>query len=303
MTEALVLNELSYDSWSPSRIDGQNGINALAKVLRDVRMRSENAYLLSRERISNMVFCDGTPLRMFISIPGSRDAVLAIMSFADKAPFLLADCDSSDMECWCNGVAANGLLFCCVLNAVSVSFASDANWVSRYLSVKLHRLVEEEGEVGIEVVEQEVPNLASFEDVDAHRQLLISPGPVWKNSSELWESRACFSNLLFLPHVREHICALDSASEEFRQVGRRLAELQSAAREWRVDAEPFPRWLSHVTVEGERRKLLTKFKDSDGAEHYYDLHARFTPGAGRIHFRLIRGRKLIEIAYIGSKLV
>jgi hypothetical protein len=34
----------------------------------------------------------------------------------------------------------------------------------------------------------------------------------------------------------------------------------------------------------------------------FDLHARFTPGAGRIHFRLDPTAQKFVIAYIGKKL-
>jgi hypothetical protein len=50
------------------------------------------------------------------------------------------------------------------------------------------------------------------------------------------------------------------------------------------------------------RKQLTRFTDLDGVERVFDWHGRFTPGKGRIHFRLIAEERKARIAYIGSHL-
>jgi hypothetical protein len=60
-----------------------------------------------------------------------------------------------------------------------------------------------------------------------------------------------------------------------------------------------PRSLVELTV-----FPLFIFTDLDGENRCFDLHARFTPGAGRIHFRLApddAGPRLV-IAHVGHKL-
>lgn len=60
-----------------------------------------------------------------------------------------------------------------------------------------------------------------------------------------------------------------------------------------------PRPAGPVTAQ---RKRLCLFRDLDGEEECFDLHGRFTPGAGRLHFRLVPEDKALRIAYIGAKL-
>ncbi|MEU3217046.1 hypothetical protein [Streptomyces sp. NPDC006971] len=62
-----------------------------------------------------------------------------------------------------------------------------------------------------------------------------------------------------------------------------------------------PEWQSKVTPEGETRKRVCRFAD-DGEQETFHLHARFTPGAGRIHFRTIGEEGKIRIAHVGGKI-
>lgn len=59
-----------------------------------------------------------------------------------------------------------------------------------------------------------------------------------------------------------------------------------------------------VTPESEGRKGLCNFMDLDGVVRCFDLHARFQPDPGRIHFRRVAtgGEGRLRIAYIGRKL-
>ncbi|WP_346174857.1 hypothetical protein [Streptomyces cuspidosporus] len=47
---------------------------------------------------------------------------------------------------------------------------------------------------------------------------------------------------------------------------------------------------------------MCRFTDLDGETSTFDLHARFTTGAGRIHFRLVPEERTIRLAHIGSKI-
>ena len=85
-------------------------------------------------------------------------------------------------------------------------------------------------------------------------------------------------------------------------VGLELRRIDDAIADWNPQIRPLPIWRSLVTPEHEMRKQLTKFADLDGVERVFDWHGRFTPGIGRIHFRLIAEERKARIAYIGSKL-
>jgi hypothetical protein len=57
-----------------------------------------------------------------------------------------------------------------------------------------------------------------------------------------------------------------------------------------------------VTPEAQTRKRLCAFADLDGVERIFDLHGRFTPGEGRVYFRLVPDTRKAAVAHIGLKL-
>lgn len=122
-----------------------------------------------------------------------------------------------------------------------------------------------------------------------------------RNAAELWRSKSeIFSCIRFLRLCEDQLSALDPVA--FKQVLDRLVELNASALSWPPGSQS-PSWRSKITPEYESREKFCYFPDDAGSVHLYELHARFTPGAGRIHFRLLHQERKIEIAYIGAKLV
>lgn len=123
-------------------------------------------------------------------------------------------------------------------------------------------------------------------------------------AGEVWERRAdLYPHLAFLEDVRRHLEGLDP--EHLRQVLTRLGELNDSMAEWAQQPEdsrsPFPAWKTKVTPESTTRKSLCYFSE-DGVWTLFELHARYTPGAGRIHFRMDYELSRVVVAYVGTKL-
>ena len=102
--------------------------------------------------------------------------------------------------------------------------------------------------------------------------------------------------------VEDQLRGLRQGTPALGQVHHRLVELSAAVGAWDLAAPGGPSWSSKVSPEAEQRKVLCQFRDVDGVTRCFDLHARFTPGAGRIHFRLVAGSRLARVAYIGAKI-
>jgi hypothetical protein len=82
----------------------------------------------------------------------------------------------------------------------------------------------------------------------------------------------------------------------------RLVEMEAALAEWDTILHPTPLWRSKQSGEAEKRRRLCRFTDLDGVEREFDEHVRFTPGPGRLHFRLVREEGTAVIAYVGGKI-
>ncbi|MEU0394518.1 hypothetical protein ABZ208_17415 [Streptomyces sp. NPDC006208] len=150
---------------------------------------------------------------------------------------------------------------------------------------------------------ESVRHAARRADLDPHEKWGCSVGlDAVDSAAQLWEQRTdFFPRLQFLPRVREDLERLELWW--FIQVRGLLARLQSSAAAWDPTTAALPEWQgAKITPEHEQRKRLCEFRDIDDVDRCFDLHGRFTPGAGRLHFRLVPEEGVLRIAYIGRKL-
>ena len=211
-----------------------------------------------------------------------------------------------DEEFSAGGRPSLGLGVAATSDQLAVSFRTDEMWDADTLRVNRLRVVEDEtsGNLADEQLDIDVHHASHQAHVDAHVQFigdLALPEPF--SGADLWADRVTrYPGLEFLAGVEDHLRALGTGSAAVRQVHERLCELSASATAWKPAEAAFPTWASHVTPEGEQRKKLCLFTDIDGETRCFDLHARFTPGAGRIHFRLLPEVGRLRVAYVGAKI-
>lgn len=304
MAIPLCLNDLSCEDW-PESIEERIGfIVQLAKVLAEVKKLRRESYLLAEARIGELLI-GGVTLASFFSNGYARDSVRVILAFSNTSPYeSFEEVDAGGFDCNVGGRSAKGLLFATLLNTSTVSFASAPLWKSADVSVVLEEIDEIEGAVQITQEQRQVANVASVDHVTIHRRRLLEFGvESVASAEEIWTKKSdLFPSLRFLSRVEGQLYSVCADNLARQQITQRLVELERAAREWDPQLQQFPEWCSKVTPEGEQRKRLCEFVDDDGITRCYDLHARYTPGAGRIHFRLVPEVRALEIGYIGPKL-
>ncbi len=211
-----------------------------------------------------------------------------------------------DEEFSVGGVPSLGLGVAATSDQLAVSFWTDAVWDADTLVVNRLRVVEDEisGDLADERIDVNVHHASHHVHVGAHVQFigdLALPDPF--SGADLWADRATrYPGLEFLAGVEDHLRALAAGSVAVRQVHKRLCELSDSATAWKPADTAFPTWASRVTPEAEQRKKLCMFTDVDGETRCFDLHARFTPGPGRIHFRLLPEVRRLRVAYVGAKI-
>lgn len=301
MALGMVLNELSYPEGEKPDHEIRRLITQLAATIKAVKAIREDAYLVSRERFSDISFGPDS-IRKFVGNPAMKEEILYLFSVANRSPYsTLMELDEFLVECSVNGRQAIGFLYCAISSSFCVSFCTSEDWNAGVIKVIISELSDE----GIQSTFFELLHAARTAHVEQHRSILerMSLERRWTSSEEIWLARSGdFPNLVFLPDVEHQLQLLPRNSEAVAQVGNRLVELQVSTAGWIVAAEAFPSWMSLVSPEGETRKRLTMFADEAGNKHCYDMHARYTPGPGRIHFRMLREQKQLEIAYIGHKI-
>jgi len=172
-----------------------------------------------------------------------------------------------------------------------------APWNIEKLALVVEQLTED-GEQGWDV---ETPHASTVEHVQAHHAWLVALRRRNVGSAkELYaRRRELFQYLEFGPDIEDQLCGLQVAA--FLQVFEYLCRLDDAVEIWDPQARPAPDYPPNTTDEHESRKRLCLFGDPGGGYKQFSWHGRFTPGPGRIHFRIEAAPKRAILGYIGRK--
>jgi hypothetical protein len=302
----LVLNELSYRGTEARRAELSDSLHQLVALLHQVKRYRSDVALVTEARFTDLLIGDGYSVREWAGDGRNRDAFRFLLSLRNHAPF--ADVappelrDEADYRY--KDRPAKGLGIAHLVGGLAISLRLAPSWEAHWLYLTQQTLAETDaGEVTLAETEVEVRHACLPAHVDEHRQWMTdSELSRIDSGSRLWEARAdLFPHLRFLARVRDDLTQLSVTW--LHPVKERLAELELAACDWRPAVEAAPQWRSKITPDSDSRKELCRFEDDlDGLTYVFDLHARFTPHAGRLHFRLDRALQRLVIAYIGRKL-
>ncbi|WP_139224972.1 hypothetical protein [Dokdonella immobilis] len=256
--------------------------------------------MLSETKIGSLSFGTFT-FNSFFNEPTCRDAVRQILAFANRSPLSsFGEIDSDIGECFVGEQSSRGIYFALLIGTAAISFPTSEQWRNSTISVHIQELGKEAAIVDRSDL---APNMSLPEHVNTHFDLIsgfrdldvFDGGEVWSKRSD-W-----FPSLDFLTRVEGDLRSLKTNSLQLMQVVNRLFEIECAIASWDPQIG-LPEWKSKVTSEGEQRRHYCQFNSSAGQSEVYDWHARFTPGAGRIHFRMVPNARRAEVAYIGPKL-
>jgi hypothetical protein len=185
-----------------------------------------------------------------------------------------------------------------------VSFRTSSVWDLAWIEGTRTYLAEAEGEIQLMSENVEVRHGSAESHLDPHVEWLSLAGATDVESGADLESKCgdMFTKLKFLPRAADQLRALDR--QWVVPVAQSLALMNRALVEWSADAA-HPSWYTHVTPDSQSRREegLLDFRDFDGVVRTFDTHARFTPGAGRIHFRLDSATRTATVAHVGQKIV
>jgi hypothetical protein len=228
-----------------------------------------------------------------------------IRAIQNRAPYrsVLPDGVAAGVEYRHDGYRARGIGAAHLLDGLAVSLPLDAAWGEPWIEAVCLMLAEDErGEVALRAEPVDVRHASVPVHAVRHKAWVQEAGREHLTSGAgIWENRAHrFPHLTFLPRVEGDLRGI--RRDWVRPVADVLLSLERAVAAWHKDRTAWPEWKTKVSGESERRRHLCRFDDLDGVTRPFELHARFTPGAGRLHFRLIAEDRSVRVAYIGLKL-
>ena len=210
-------------------------------------------------------------------------------------------------ECRCGGRLSIGLGAASPYqyDSLSISLPPGAAWDKPMVEVEIALLDETADDLREETCA--VRHLFRDTHLDAHAEwLLRRQRQQLPNGQVLWLKRGeLFPNLVFCEHVKGQVAGFSGRQPEFIQLQKRLFELEDyAARRpaGEFDADALP---SKVTPESETR--LRDFAAEltracpDGENREFSWHARFTPGAWRLHFYPLEDSSTIIVGNIANQ--
>jgi hypothetical protein len=300
----LFLNELSCGSdASPTEVAA--AMDELVRVLREARSWRDVA-LITRAPLATSELARGYVYGQWAADNRHRNQRQYIKALRNRAPFTTVfpqDGAHGEVEYEYAGEPAEGIGAAHHMASLCVSLPVASAWHRPWLEVTVRRLAEDDrGELVMTEATESVRHGSRTDDLKTHEEWGRSAGlEAVDSAAGLWAGRDdFFPSLRFLARVEEDLGALQLPA--FVQVRGLLARLEQSAAGWDPAKVAVPLWHgAKITPEHEQRKRLCHFVDAEGVERCYDWHGRFTPGAGRLHFRLVPQERRLEVAYVGPK--
>ncbi|MCP9340345.1 hypothetical protein NA640_17375 [Pseudomonas xanthomarina] len=258
--------------------------------------------------ISSWRFGENYGFGDFLREARTKDDARSLLAAVNRAPLRhglpMARDSDGDLEYKFGEQVAEALGLADLFDGFALSFNS-AHWQQRLLSVERTEVVQmPEGHLELITTSIDVRNTCTSDDVNSHRPWLDTAGKLSLRDFADFEANRTtrLPHLAFLQGALDQLRAIEPTNPWWRAICNRLDELQEAMAEWNPAESPEPLWRSRVTGEHQKRQRLCNFTDLDGETRCFDKHARFTPYAGRLHFRLDPTGPRMIVAHIGMKL-
>lgn len=307
----MVLNELSLRGSAPDIPSARKRMSELIKTLRQASASGAKRILRTNSNINSLELAPGYPVARWRNDEESdREERTFFRTLTAKAPFWEDAAeeikDEFDLsEVFYQGEQAMGLTFAFVSDALAVSLLSESKWDCSRLELQLRHLDDNE-----ELIEErvEIPHASRSIHLGEHGEWIKNRIRITaRDGRELWQRRnELFPHLEFCESVRPQVESLNATNPMFRQVVKRLFELEEYCQTWATGTFNKDVLGSKATPESDTR--LRDFAEQfnircpDGESRLFSWHLRMTPGAWRLHFSVELGPGRIIVGYIGRKI-
>ena len=307
----MVLNELSLKTPASDVYTARHLMSELIATLRQAKASGVKRVLRTSDEIHSLELAPNYHIYQWRNDPEvDREESRFFKTLVTKAPFwtdefeaLKNEFDLSEIRY--QGDIVNGIGFALIIDGLPVSFNSETRWNNSHLTLEVLR-IDDNQEIINETLE--IIHASCGKHLKEHnswiqnrlRTEVFSGEELWNRREEL------FPNLEFCDDVYKQINCLDDSKPIFRQVTKKLFELEESSKNWIDGAFKLETLASKASVESQSRikqfDSELSFICSDGKKRLFSLHVRITPGAWRLHFCTELGPGKIIIGYIGSKI-
>lgn len=305
MVLLLHVNEASISEVRlPSQEVSDEVVGDFAALLLAVRRRRGDAALVSAKPLSEVTLYEHHTLGEWGSRAANRDRWRVVRLMQSKSPGWHRGRDDEASEYRVAGDTLVAFGDAHMSDGLLVSFRTSDAWDVGWIMGTRAYIFDLDGEIQLMSEDVQVRHGSVESHLDPHMGWVSLAGMADVESGADLQSKCeeMFTQLKFLRRAEDQLKALDS--KWVAPVAQTLALMNRALVEWSPTSS-HPSWYTHVTADSPSRRGegLMDFRDLDGIVRTFDTHARFTPGHGRIHFKLDTATRSATVAHVGYKLL
>ena len=304
MAQLVFLNELSHPADNLHSAVAADALVDLLEVMLQIRAILPRVALITAVHLPALQLGKSYSVAMWLNDHiVNRDRARFLLSLMQYAPFrvaqeLFGDPDPGITVYANGGDVAEGIGLAHLYGGLPISFSIETRWRVAELKLDVQQLLED-GESNWSV---DIRHASLIEHVGQHRvwlQSLIRRNI--ENATDLILNRAdFFPRIEFGPGIEADLNKLQPPA--LLQVAQYLFRLNDAVEAWDPNLRPAPEYPPNTTDESPSRKRLCNFPAPGGGKLPFTWHGRYTPGPGRIHFRIEHNPKRAVLGYIGRKI-
>lgn len=309
----LILNDISIDSNKNDINSARERMNSLILVCQNAISHGVERSLRTKENFFHQeISPDYRVVQWLNDSKVDKEYQRYFKTLAQKAPYIDDELEyelfekTLSVDFKFRDSCAMGLGAAYLLNSLSISFKDGEKWDMSLIPLLMEYIDDETGEILTEEII--IRHASGLDHIEDHKNWFNEQNlNKIHDGNELWKSRGVyFPHLIFCDSVEDQVATLHIGQSVFRQILKRLNEINNYFSSWQggvFNQEEIP---SKVTPQGtETLKLFESdhtFKCPDGVERVFSWHSRMTPGAWRLFFYPEEQSKKGIVGYIGTKL-
>ncbi|HEY9865396.1 MAG TPA: hypothetical protein V6D21_14575 [Candidatus Obscuribacterales bacterium] len=301
-----LINELSFIGQAKNIYDADTLMKALAEVIKAISPTQGNDYIYVDELFSNCKIAENYTVKNWVydkSFSNEQAQAVLLIQLFTNGPFILDvleqeleywECEFNGQDYWDSSLAGAAYL-----QGILISLQEAPDFSSELINVTF-KLDENTPEI------IEIYNLTNADQVKNIPERYLPKKLEIYDGVDLWQRKdKLFPHLKFCDHVEQQIKTLLVSDPMFKQVKKKLFELEESSKNWKAGSFNYDTLASKASPESKSRlekfdKELT-FRCPDQTEKTFTLHVRMTPSAWRLYFFPSKPGQII-IGYIGRKI-
>lgn len=308
MQAKIYLNELSLESWALNLLDAKDCANRFIGTILALTKSGAEASLSHPQDLLTRQLTDGFTLVQWLNDSSNdRDFTTFAKSVLTKSPYFETEdkIERYGVEVKYNNQPTQGFFYAYINDGLSVSFLVTEEWNIPIIEVGIEAL---DANGDIEESLGNIKHASNGEHVTDHSDFIRKSilGDIVNGESLVQFSEMVFPGVILADNAKQQLKNILSGDPLLKQVIRVFSAFSDYISKW--DGSQFDIDSINCDISTESAATLKKynaerkFQCPDGNIEVFNLHAKISLNAWRIHFLPNHESKEIIVGYVGKHL-